>query len=141
MIWYPLVAAQVVLFSFADEPGQNVYKKLHKQENSSPENMSSFLNRQTLWWFTRICAVGAKKPLELSDLYNLNPDDTSSVLVPRWTALWDPAIQRFMNKKKAVELDARNLIASRRVSMMANGDAATWTTPLLVNSCTGVVRY
>uniref|UniRef100_A0A914YYI3 Uncharacterized protein n=1 Tax=Panagrolaimus superbus TaxID=310955 RepID=A0A914YYI3_9BILA len=129
LIWYSLVAVQVILFAFADKPGQDVYKRLHKQENDSPEKLCSFINRQTLWWFNRICAIGAKKPLEVSDLYSLNPDDTSAVLVPRWSSLWDPAVKNFMNKKKEAELESRNN-SSRRGSATING-GATGTTPLL----------
>lgn len=130
LIWYPLIGAQVILFSFADKPGQDVYKRLHKQENDSPETHCSFTNRQTLWWFNRICAIGAKKPLEVSDLYSLNPDDTSAYLVPKWSSFWDPAVTKYMDKKKEIEAESR-ISSSRRGSAVGNGSDATGTTPLL----------
>ncbi|ETN81123.1 hypothetical protein NECAME_08708, partial [Necator americanus] len=56
---------------------------------SSPEVLSSFINRLTMWWFNELCRLGVKKPLEPSDLYSLNDDDSSTVLVPRWSKLWE----------------------------------------------------
>uniref|UniRef100_A0A7E4VBL5 Multidrug resistance-associated protein 1 n=1 Tax=Panagrellus redivivus TaxID=6233 RepID=A0A7E4VBL5_PANRE len=126
LLWYSLVIAQVFLFSFADIPHPDTYKRIDDSENDSPEELCSFINRQTMWWFNKICAIGAKKPLEVGDLYALNPDDTSAVLVPRWSALWDPAVLKFMQKKKDLEAEFR--AASRRGSDVGDADGST---PLL----------
>jgi hypothetical protein len=45
-----------------------------------------------MWWFNKICDIGIRKPLEAADLYALNPEDTSKVLVPKWTKLWKQAM-------------------------------------------------
>lgn len=45
-----------------------------------------------MWWFNNICAIGFKKPLKVSDLYNLDSNDTSAVLLPYWNVLWVKAI-------------------------------------------------
>lgn len=131
------------LFSFADSPGADAYKRLDAADNQSPEKKSSFINRQTMWWFNTVCALGAKKPLEVSDLYCLNPDDSSAVLVPRWSELWDPAVKKFMKKQKDLEQECRSRAntGSRRGSVV-NGDV-NGTTPLLSANIDrlGVVRF
>lgn len=45
-----------------------------------------------MWWFNGICAKGMQKPLEVSDLYSLNPDDQSAILVPKWNKLWSESM-------------------------------------------------
>lgn len=45
-----------------------------------------------MWWFNKICGTGFKKPLEVPDLYSLNSEDTSAVLVPCWNVLWTKAM-------------------------------------------------
>ncbi|KAI6200171.1 Mrp-4 [Aphelenchoides besseyi] len=109
IVWYPCVVAQVVLFAFADTPVDNGYKPLGS-EKQSDEIFSSFINRQTLWWFNKICALGSRKPLEASDLCALNSDDTSAVLVPKWNELWDKVMAgKIMNEKRIrVETDEMN---------------------------------
>jgi hypothetical protein len=54
---------------------------------------SSFLNRQTLWWFNPIPAKGIKKPLVIDDLFELNDISQSRYLVPKWHQLWDKAMR------------------------------------------------
>lgn len=110
IIWYIGVTAQVILFSFADTPGS--YEKLsyENDENISPETFSSFLNRQTLWWFNSLCALGKSKPLELNDLYNLNKNDQSETLVPIWEKLWNKAMKQYykdVEKEKRVKKKRR----------------------------------
>lgn len=110
LVWYVCVVTQVFLFSFADKQ-QHEYEKIGEPEvevcsetfsgpylanffqNPSPETESSFLNRQVLWWFNSVCMKGIRKPLEVPDLYSLNPDDSSAVLVPKWNKLWSKAMR------------------------------------------------
>uniref|UniRef100_A0A0N5C270 Multidrug resistance-associated protein 1 n=1 Tax=Strongyloides papillosus TaxID=174720 RepID=A0A0N5C270_STREA len=136
IIWYIGVTSQVVLFTFADTPGSYEKISYENDENISPETFSSFLNRQTLWWFNQMCAIGKSKPLELNDLYNLNKNDQSETLVPIWEKLWNKAMKKYykdvekekrMRRKKRL---SRNDIFSREnVSFEHDGD----TEPLLVS--------
>jgi hypothetical protein len=52
-----------------------------------------------MWWFNAVCSLGSQKPLEVKDLYALNPEDTSTVLVPRWEQLWNSAIAGLLFNK------------------------------------------
>ncbi|KAH7720742.1 ATP-binding cassettesub-family C (CFTR/MRP)member 1 [Aphelenchoides avenae] len=126
LVWYICVCVQVVLFSNADAPGQFRYKRVGSEAKQSPEKTCSFLNRTTMWWFNKICAVGVRKPLEVTDLYSLNSSESSAVLVPRWLRLWEPAMKDYNDKKKKLEQEVRSRASStysRRNSQ--NGTAIT----------------
>lgn len=69
----------------------------------SPENASSFLSRKTFWWFNSMCALGRRKPLEIEDLYSLNPEETCATLVPQWEFLWNRSIQDYYNSKSEAQ--------------------------------------
>jgi hypothetical protein len=96
LLWFPCVVIQLVLFSFADSPSDAIRRSAMDQ---SPEKFSSFLNRSTMWWFNRLCAIGIKKPLDSNDIYGLNWEDKSAALVPRWTQKWDEAMQEYTAEK------------------------------------------
>uniref|UniRef100_A0A914V1R6 ABC-type glutathione-S-conjugate transporter n=2 Tax=Plectus sambesii TaxID=2011161 RepID=A0A914V1R6_9BILA len=98
LVWFPLVWLQVLLFCFADK---REHYENEGQRNPSPEMRSSFLNRQTLWWFNHIPAVGIKKPLEADDLFNLDIKNESKYLVPIWDALWNKAMREYHQRKRA----------------------------------------
>lgn len=76
-----------------------ILDKIFNLKNKSAEKFSSFLNRTTLWWFNDVCALGAKKPLEVEDLYSLNTEDTSAALLPQWNVLWAEALRGFFVEK------------------------------------------
>uniref|UniRef100_A0A915LHH6 Multidrug resistance-associated protein 1 n=1 Tax=Meloidogyne javanica TaxID=6303 RepID=A0A915LHH6_MELJA len=69
----------------------------------SPENASSFLSRKTFWWFNSMCALGRRKPLEIEDLYSLNPEETCATLVPQWEFLWNRSIRDYYNSKSEAQ--------------------------------------
>ncbi|KAK6762893.1 hypothetical protein RB195_023553 [Necator americanus] len=93
---------------------------------SSPEVLSSFINRLTMWWFNELCRLGVKKPLEPSDLYSLNDDDSSTVLVPRWSKLWEKKLNEYNNR--------RSRIASCNQASRIYSDSHTMqNTPLIFN--------
>uniref|UniRef100_A0A914RTM4 ABC transmembrane type-1 domain-containing protein n=1 Tax=Parascaris equorum TaxID=6256 RepID=A0A914RTM4_PAREQ len=91
-----------------------------KFQNRSPELDSSFLNRLTLWWFNPIPIVGARKDLELEDLFQLNEGNTSAYLIPRWEALWLPAMQKY-NEKKQRLINEDTSIAYRKQTSKSDG--------------------
>jgi len=50
--------------------------------------MSSFPSRITFQWIWPLAIVGYKKPLEFTDLWDLNPEDKSNVIVERFQKFW-----------------------------------------------------
>ncbi|VDO18714.1 unnamed protein product [Heligmosomoides polygyrus] len=118
LIWWPVCLVQLLLHCFADSPPSS-YKTINNRGTPSPEVLSSFINRVTMWWFTDVCKKGVQKPLEVSDLYALNDDDCSAVLVPKWSKLWG---------RKLSESDQRQ---SRRSSPKVKPPSIIWCLFLL----------
>uniref|UniRef100_A0A915NTY2 Multidrug resistance-associated protein 1 n=1 Tax=Meloidogyne floridensis TaxID=298350 RepID=A0A915NTY2_9BILA len=50
-----------------------------------------------------MCALGRRKPLEIEDLYSLNPEETCATLVPQWEFLWNRSIQDYYNSKSEAQ--------------------------------------
>ncbi|VDM51533.1 unnamed protein product [Toxocara canis] len=116
LIWYPIVIMQGFLFSFAD-PRRRWIVELTKKFHRSTELDSSFLNRLTLWWFNPIPVLGARKDLEVEDLFQLNEGNTSASLAPRWEALWQPAMQKYNEKKRRLFVEESSVSYRKQLSI------------------------
>ncbi|CAG2053140.1 unnamed protein product [Timema podura] len=57
--------------------------------NPCPEQGASFLSKLFFSWFDALAWKGFRKPLETSDLWNMNPEDTSSEIVPMFDKYWE----------------------------------------------------
>ncbi|EYC14726.1 hypothetical protein Y032_0039g122 [Ancylostoma ceylanicum] len=101
IIWWPMCLAELILHCFADSPSLFT-KIIDKEKVSSPEVLSSFINRLTMWWFNDICRTGVRKPLEPSDLYALNDGDSSAVLVPKWSKLWERKLNEYNYRRSQI---------------------------------------
>ncbi|CAJ0610184.1 unnamed protein product [Cylicocyclus nassatus] len=124
MVWWPTCLVELILHCFADTPPISS-KIFDKDKVTSPEVTSSFINRMTMWWFNDICRIGVEKPLEPSDLYSLNDGDSSAVLVPRWTKLWERKMREY--NQRCAQMAAHNADRPR------NGPFQADTTPLLTD--------
>lgn len=127
LIWYSCAAMQVVLFSFSDTTAE---WKTIGSEKISPELRASFLSRQTMWWFNKVCSKGVRKPLEVDDLYCLNPEDTSAYLVPQWTKLWNKSLSDYMAAKKAYLDECRCRVRKMQSAQLASVVLASGGTPI-----------
>lgn len=65
-------------------------------QNPSPEESSSFLSLITYFWFDTMAWKGYKKPLEASDLWDLNARDKSKSVVPRFDKHWENSLKKGM---------------------------------------------
>uniref|UniRef100_A0A8R1XNR3 ABC-type glutathione-S-conjugate transporter n=1 Tax=Onchocerca volvulus TaxID=6282 RepID=A0A8R1XNR3_ONCVO len=101
-LWYSSVVIQTLLFCFADYRKPFLIKR-RKQLNLSPELDSSFLNRLSYWWFTKIPLLGARKTLIIDDLYELNEGTTAAYLSPKWEKQWNPAVEDYHKRQKIYE--------------------------------------
>lgn len=108
-IWFICCFLETYLHCYADASPDG-YKELNAPRNPSPETSSSFLNRITMWWFGALCRLGVKKPLEISDLYSLNDDDTSGLLVPKWTRLWNKQSKKIAEEEGFASDEKRPLL-------------------------------
>lgn len=95
LIWFIGNLIQLILFCFADSRSQSLTLRNSKfYKNKSPEIDSSFINQMCFWWFNPIPIIGAKKPLLIEDLFELNSDYLSANLIPLWIKYWLPVYQR-----------------------------------------------
>ncbi|XKL66878.1 hypothetical protein PGB90_010298 [Kerria lacca] len=67
-------------------------KLIRKNEYVSPENESSFVSKILYIWFDRFIWKGYKKSLENDDLWNLDYDNTSAVIVPKFEKIWNASL-------------------------------------------------
>ncbi|GMR45582.1 hypothetical protein PMAYCL1PPCAC_15777, partial [Pristionchus mayeri] len=95
MAFWPIILLQTILYCFADEHKTKLYK--------SEELDSSFINRLTIWWFTTIQIRGARKDLEMGDLFELNNGSSSEYLGALFEKYWIPAMQAYQQNLQEAE--------------------------------------
>ncbi|XP_038632461.1 canalicular multispecific organic anion transporter 2 isoform X3 [Scyliorhinus canicula] len=86
-IYFVLVLIQFFLCCFSEPPPY--FSTASPDENPCPEVSAGFLSRLTFWWFTGMAMQGYKHPLEDKDLWSLNKDDRSDVVVPKLLEEWE----------------------------------------------------
>ncbi|NWU77023.1 MRP3 protein, partial [Onychorhynchus coronatus] len=86
-IYFALIIVELILSCFKEKPP--FFSPVSTDTNPCPELNSGFLSRLTFWWFTSMAIQGYKKPLEEKDLWSLNEDDTSKIIVQQLSKEWD----------------------------------------------------
>ncbi|NXN95747.1 MRP3 protein, partial [Rhinopomastus cyanomelas] len=86
-IYFALIIMELILSCFKEKPP--FFSPAKTDANPCPELNSGFLSRLTFWWFTRMAILGYRRPLEDKDLWSLNEDDTSKVIVQKLSKEWD----------------------------------------------------
>ncbi|XP_017652829.1 multidrug resistance-associated protein 1 [Nannospalax galili] len=85
-VYFCLVLVQLVLSCFSDRPP--LFSETINDPNPCPESSASFLSRITFWWITGLMIQGYRQPLEDSNLWSLNKEDTSEEVVPVLVKNW-----------------------------------------------------
>uniref|UniRef100_A0A8C6HRG8 Multidrug resistance-associated protein 1 n=1 Tax=Mus spicilegus TaxID=10103 RepID=A0A8C6HRG8_MUSSI len=85
-LYFTLVLVQFVLSCFSD--CSPLFSETVHDRNPCPESSASFLSRITFWWITGMMVHGYRQPLESSDLWSLNKEDTSEEVVPVLVNNW-----------------------------------------------------
>ncbi|CAJ0583003.1 unnamed protein product, partial [Mesorhabditis spiculigera] len=91
LVYYPLVLIQLFLMCFADP--LTVFDDETNMKN--PYDTASFLNRQFFWWFSPLVSLGAKKPLEVDDIYDIDEDLKPDHLQAIWKEEWNDEMRRY----------------------------------------------
>ncbi|NXE48712.1 MRP3 protein, partial [Casuarius casuarius] len=86
-IYFALIIIELILSCFKEKPP--FFSPINTDPNPCPELSSGFLSRLTFWWFTSMAILGYKRPLEEKDLWSLNEDDTSKMIVQQLSKEWD----------------------------------------------------
>ncbi|XP_055990712.1 multidrug resistance-associated protein 1 [Sorex fumeus] len=85
-LYFSLVLVQLALSCFSDRAP--LFSETINDPNPCPESGASFLSRITFWWITGLMIRGYRHPLESTDLWSLNKDDTSEQVVPELVQNW-----------------------------------------------------
>uniref|UniRef100_A0A8D0ED93 ABC-type glutathione-S-conjugate transporter n=1 Tax=Salvator merianae TaxID=96440 RepID=A0A8D0ED93_SALMN len=90
-IYFVLILIELILSCLKEKPP--FFSPVNLDPNPCPELNSSFLSKITFWWFTGMAVQGYKRPLEEKDLWSLNADDKSEVVVQNLQKEWEKQIQ------------------------------------------------
>lgn len=78
--FFSLISVMVILNCFIDKPPKHT--TYPKATNPNPELNSSIVNRIFYGFYDRIALMGWRRPLTEKDIYDINPENASSELVP-----------------------------------------------------------
>ncbi|XP_052772990.1 multidrug resistance-associated protein 1-like isoform X2 [Mya arenaria] len=112
-LMFAVVMAQVIIACIIDK--QPVGAVPVEDENPCPEWNVSFISRVTFWWFTSLVIQGYKRALVATDLWNLNPNDKSRNIMPKFDHNWQKELQRW--RECATNAKPSSHSASREVEM------------------------
>jgi len=59
-----------------------------------PENSASFLSRITFWWFGGMILKGYKRPLTTDDMWSLDHNNKSNVILRKFDKVWIPTVKK-----------------------------------------------
>ncbi|KZC08998.1 Multidrug resistance-associated protein 1 [Dufourea novaeangliae] len=87
MIYYPMVVILFLLNFLAD--AEPKYSEYPKGEKPCPEQSSSFPAKIFFTWFEPMAWKGFRKPLETTDLWSMNTEDSATEIVPKFDKYWN----------------------------------------------------
>lgn len=92
LIFYVTSALILLLNCFADtEPQQMRYAT---GEKPCPERTASFPSQLFFQWFDSFIWMGFRRPLVNEDLWQMNPEDTSTVVAPKFMKYWNQTVAK-----------------------------------------------
>ncbi|KAG6453080.1 multidrug resistance-associated protein 1 isoform X1 [Manduca sexta] len=92
MVYYPSIVLMFLLNCFADLPPKHTPYKYEK--NQCPESGAGFPSRLTFSWFDPLALTGFRRSLTESDLWALNPPDSSTEVVPKFDKFWERSLKK-----------------------------------------------
>lgn len=92
--FYSIVSIMLILNCIVDKPPRHT--TYPKSPNPSPELSASMLNRAFFGFFDKTAWKGWRRPLTEQDIYDINPENASSELVPEF----DKNFTRSLDKRK-----------------------------------------
>ncbi|XP_037086606.1 multidrug resistance-associated protein 1-like isoform X1 [Pollicipes pollicipes] len=93
MVYFPVLFAEWFLNCWADAPPQHVEDEI-KGDRPSPKASSSFISDITFAWFEPMAFRGWRKSLQREDLWDLNPADRCSRIVPIFNGFWHKLLEK-----------------------------------------------
>uniref|UniRef100_A0A8B9KPG4 ATP-binding cassette, sub-family C (CFTR/MRP), member 3 n=1 Tax=Astyanax mexicanus TaxID=7994 RepID=A0A8B9KPG4_ASTMX len=86
-MYFGLILVELIMCCFNEKPP--LFSSVVTDPNPCPETTAGFLSRMTFWWFTSMAIKGYKSPLETKDLWSLNKQDSSELVVPKLLREWE----------------------------------------------------
>ncbi|XP_062976293.1 ATP-binding cassette sub-family C member 3 [Elgaria multicarinata webbii] len=105
-IYFALVLVELILSCLKEKPP--FFSPVNLDPNPCPELNSGFLSKITFWWFTSMVIQGYKRPLEDKDLWSLNADDKSEVVVEKLQNEWNKQKHKRQQKKDVAYTKSSN---------------------------------
>ncbi|KAK3559875.1 hypothetical protein QTP86_026191, partial [Hemibagrus guttatus] len=102
-MYFAFVVAELILSCFNEKPP--LFSNVVTDPNPCPESSAGFLSRMTFWWFTSMAIKGYKSPLENKDLWSLNKEDSSKVVVPKLLKEWE--VEKSKLQRSAQEVNGQ----------------------------------
>uniref|UniRef100_A0A6M2DRX2 ABC-type glutathione-S-conjugate transporter n=1 Tax=Xenopsylla cheopis TaxID=163159 RepID=A0A6M2DRX2_XENCH len=93
MIYFPTICLIWFLNCFVDK--EPTFSEYEKSEKPCPESQSGFLARLFFIWFDPMAWLGFRKPLETTDLWEMNPEDQCIEVVPLFDKYWDKTVAKY----------------------------------------------
>lgn len=90
IIYFILICVMFLLNCFADKFPEN--STFATTANLSPEVTSSYLRQILYQWFDHTIYNGWKRPLTESDIYDINPENSSKEVVPAFDKYFNESI-------------------------------------------------
>uniref|UniRef100_A0A8D0UWB6 Multidrug resistance-associated protein 1 n=1 Tax=Sus scrofa TaxID=9823 RepID=A0A8D0UWB6_PIG len=104
-IYFALVLSSLILSCFREKPP--FFSPKNVDPNPCPEAGAGFLSRLTFWWFTKLAILGYRRPLEERDLWALNKEDCSQMVVQRLLEEWKKQQEQAAQGKGAAEASGK----------------------------------
>ncbi|XP_076856191.1 ATP-binding cassette sub-family C member 3 isoform X1 [Brachyhypopomus gauderio] len=88
-MYFATTLAELILSCFNENPPLFSSAATDPTNNPCPESTAGFLSRLTFWWFTSMAIKGYRSSLETKDLWSLNKQDTSELVIPKLLGEWE----------------------------------------------------
>lgn len=111
-IYFALVLSALILSCFREKPP--FFSPKNMDPNPCPEAGAGFLSRLSFWWFTKLAILGYRRPLEERDLWSLNKEDRSQMVMQRLLEEWKKQ-QDQAARRQAAEASGKKLSSEGEV--------------------------
>jgi ATP-binding cassette, subfamily C (CFTR/MRP), member 1 len=126
LIYFFTSALILLLNCFADTEAQQM--KYARGEKPCPEQGASFPSKILFQWFDSFVWKGYRKPLENDDLWNMNPEDTSTEVTPRFLKYWNATVAKNSQIAPAPALENAAYQKETATVAFSNGEQSLFIT-------------
>nr|CAD7393056.1 unnamed protein product [Timema cristinae] len=121
LVYYVISVLVFILTCFVDKPPN--FSQHPKVEKPCPEKSVSFPSRMFFTWLDPLVWKGYRSPLTHDQLWNLNPEDTSRAVVPKFDRRWDRAVK----EASGISSDGKVSYSKSSIKIDFAGDRKTKT--------------